>query len=275
MAKGDTTGLLRLIESNQSKCPTLSSFQNKIADLLFKDGLDAYKKSQMQDALQKFQAALRADSKHELAAQYLDLTKSKLEVAADRTMIGWRKDFAAGDFAAATRDYRELVTQNNPEKIQEARGEYRRALSEIVDSWNAACAKDDKAAMEALRVRANALLPETSFADDILAKMKTCTPTGCLQMSSAVALVRLRSRVDPEFPAYVVTQLRGAPITVRVKTRINENGVVVSTDPQSGNPIVYPAVRAAVEQWKFSPALVEGHARCVDTEIPLVINVKN
>jgi tetratricopeptide (TPR) repeat protein len=275
MVKGDTNGLLRLIDSNQSKCPALSGLQTKIADLFFKDGLDAYKKSQLQEALQKFQAALRADSKHELAAQYLDLTKSKLEVAADRALIAWRKDFGAGEFVAAAKDYRDLVSQSTPERIQEARSEYRRALSAIVDSWNAACAKSDTASMESLRVRATALLPETSFVDDILSKMKMCTPTGCLQMTAPVALVRLRNRVDPEFSPIIISQLRGTPVTVRVKTRISETGVVVSADPQAGNPILYPAVRAAVDQWKFSPAVVEGQARCVDTEIPLVINFKN
>src|SRR5262249_18735302 len=160
--------------------PTLSGFLTKIAELLFKDGLEAYKKSQMQEALQKFQAALRADSRHELAAQYLDLTKSKLEVAADRVLLTWRKDFSAGDLAAAARDYRDLVAQGTPERINEARAEYRRALSTVIESWNAACAKNNRPGMDAARNRANALLPEPSFAEDILAKMKTCTPTGCL-----------------------------------------------------------------------------------------------
>ena len=128
--------------------------------------------------------------------------------------------------------------------------------------------------MEELRTRVNALLPEPSFAEDILAKMTTCKHTGCIQMNSQQALARLKTRVDPQFPSYLISQFRGIPITVRVKARIDESGSVASSETQGGNPIFYSAIRTAVNQWKFSPAIVQGESRCIETEIPLVINVK-
>jgi outer membrane biosynthesis protein TonB len=127
--------------------------------------------------------------------------------------------------------------------------------------------------MEDVRQQINALLPETSFAEDILATMKKCTPTGCIQMSAPLALARLKSRVDPQFPAYVVSQLKVSPITVHVKARINENGDIASSEVLGGNPLLYGAVREAFNQWKFSPAVTEGDTRCVDTDIPIVINI--
>jgi tetratricopeptide (TPR) repeat protein len=272
LANSESSDTVSFIESNQKTCPTLSSIRPKVADNLFKEGLDAYKKDRLQEALEKFQLALRMDSKHELSSQYVDLTKSKLEVAADRALLAWRKDFNAGDFASAVRDYRELASHSRADKIDEVRGEYRRILAGLVESWNAACAKNDTVGMEAVRVRVNTMLPESSFAEDLIAKMNNCTPTGCLQMTAPMALARLKNRVDPVFPPYVIAQMRTSPVTVRVKTRINEKGDVTGSEPQAGNPLLYPAVRAAVEQWKFSPAVVQGDARCVDTEIPITIN---
>jgi hypothetical protein len=273
LSAGNADAVVKLAGSSQGKCSGLAPLNAKAADLLFKEGLDAYKKVQMEAALQKFRAVLRAEPKHELATEYLDLTESKLEVAADRAFLVWRKDFNKGEFELAARDYRELLSRSSSETIDEVRLEYRRALSSLVDSWNHGCANNDEAAMEEIRGRVNALLPEPAFAEDILSKMKTCTPTGCLQMSAALALMRLRSRVDPEFSSNVVSQLKVSPVTVHVKARINPEGDVATSEVYGGNPVLYPAVRDAFDKWKFSPAVTEAESRCFDTDIPIIINL--
>jgi hypothetical protein len=262
-----------LYASNQEKCSGLAPLSSKAADLLFKQGLEAYKKTQMETALQRFRAALSADPKHELATEYLDLTQTKLEAAADRALLAWRKDFSERQFALAARDYQELVSRGSSETIDQVRGEYRRTLSSLVDSWNSACAKNDNAVMEDVRLQVNQLVPEPSFVEDILAKMKTCTPAGCLQMPSQLALVRLKTRVNPEFSAYVLSQLKVSPVVVHVKTRIDEAGNVANSETYGGSPLLYAAVRSAVQQWKFSPALLADQARCIETDIPIVINL--
>src|SRR5262245_34473398 len=181
---GNSDAAVKLIGSNQPNCSDLVALHPKAAELFYKQGLEAYRKAQMEGALQKFRAALQLEPKHELAAQYVDLTLSKLEVAADRALLAWRKDFAAGEFALAARDYNELISRSSSATIGEVQMEYRRTLTSLVDSWNQACAKDDATKMEEIRVRVNALLPESSFAEDILGNMKTCTHTGCIQMST-------------------------------------------------------------------------------------------
>ena len=60
-------------------------------------------------------------------------------------------------------------------------------------------------------------------------------------------------------------------MTIRVKARINEAGDVAAAELSGGNALVYDAVRSAFGQWKFFPALLQGEARCVDTEIPIVL----
>ncbi len=270
--KGSSDGVLKVIESGRAKCAGLANLYPKAGELLFKEGLSAYKNSQMEEALQKFRAAQRLNPKHELAGEYVDLTISKLEVAADRALFAWRKDYDAGDFSSAGRDYRELTSRAGSDKVNEVRTQYRQALAKLVDLWNAACAKEDRASMEQIRQQVNALLPEPAFADDILAKMKTCTHTGCVQMSSPLALARLKTRVDPQLPPLVASQIIASQTTVRVKATINEKGEVAPKDVQGENSFVNNAVRAAVEQWKFFPAVIGNEARCVDTEIPIVIS---
>jgi tetratricopeptide (TPR) repeat protein len=272
MEKGTADDVLNVIESGRSKCAGLATLYPKAGELLFKAGLNAYKNSQMVDALEKFRAALRLDPKHELAGEYVDLTVSKLEVAADRALLAWRKDYGAGDFSSAGRDYRQLASTAGSETVEEVRAEYRRALSELVDSWNAACAKDDTASMEQVRLQVNALLPEPSFAEDILARMTKCTHTSCVQMSVPLALVRLKTRVDPQFPSFVLPQITTAQTTVRVKATINEKGDVTARDVEGDNSFINAAVKSAIEQWKFFPAVIDGEARCVESEIPVVIS---
>ena len=93
-------------------------------------------------------------------------------------------------------------------------------------------------------------------------------------MNAQLALARLKSRVDPDFSSSVRAQIR-ASVTVRVKTKISETGDVVAADPQGGNALLYGPVQAAVKQWKFYPTIVPGgDARCVETEIPIVITFR-
>ena len=77
--------------------------------------------------------------------------------------------------------------------------------------------------------------------------------------------------MDPEFTAAVRSTIRDAQTTVRVKATIDATGNVMTTALDGGNPLLYDGVRAAVDQWKFIPAIVQGEARCVETEIPLVL----
>jgi tetratricopeptide (TPR) repeat protein len=269
--RGNSDAVMKIIESGQMKCGNLTQLSPRAADLLFKDGLAAYKRSDMQQALLKFRGAQRLDAKNELAAEYTNLTLSKLEVAADRAILQWQKNFTSGDFPSAARDYRELTSRGSPETLDYVRGEYRKALSPLVDQWNRACAKSDAAAAARIKEQIQTLLPETSFAEDILALMKTCTPAGCIQMETGLALARLKTRVDPQFPAATLSQYR-SPVTIRVKLTIDDKGDAAVGEQSGGGPLLTNPIRVALEQWRFLPAVVQGEARCIETEIPLVIN---
>jgi tetratricopeptide (TPR) repeat protein len=276
LEKGNTDAVMRLLAMSQANCAGLSTLAPTLANVFSKEGIEAYKKAQMADALRKFRLALQVHPSDELAAQYIELAETKLQLDAERAMLAWRKDFEAGEFISAASDYRQLVLQNNAETVRGVQAEYRRVLASLVESFNRACGKHDADTMDKLRSRISELLPERSIGDDILAAMTTCTDTGCVQMSAQLALARLKSRVDPDFPPYVRSQIRVTPVTVRVRTKINEAGDVVESEPQGGNAILYNSVQAAVNRWKFHPTIVQGgEARCVETEIPIVITLKN
>jgi len=274
LGMGNAEAVMRLVGPNQGKCAGLASIAASAADLATKAGIDAYKKGEMVDAVEKFRTALQLNSAHELATQYMELTQSKLQLNAERVLLEWRKDFDGGEFVLAATAYRRLVSVSGPAAINQVRAEYRKTLTDLVESWNEACANNDASTMEKIRLRVTELLPEPSIGEDILAKMTTCTSTGCIQMNPQLALARLRSRVDPDFSPTVRSQIKVSPITVRVKLRISATGDVSASEPQGGNALLYSALLNAVDRWKFSPAIVQGEARCVDTEIPIVITLK-
>ena len=271
---GNAQAVLELIGPNRSKCSGLDPIAAGAAEVFFKEGIAAYKKAQMVDALQKFRSTVQLRPDHELAGQYIELTQNKLQLDMDRMLLVWRKDFEAGEFGLAAVDYRELASLSNADTVNQVRAEYRKALANLVEAWNRACAGNDMKTMERIRQRMSDLLPDPSIGEDLLEKMTTCTSAGCLPMNSQLALARLKSRVDPDFSASVRTQFR-VPVTVRVKTKISETGAVVAAEAQGGNAMLYGPVEAAVKQWKFYPTIVPGgDARCVETDIPIVITFK-
>jgi len=279
LGTGSSEPLALLIGSNQAKCPGLAALGPKVADMAFKEGLEIYKKGQLTEALQKFRAARVLDPGHELAGQYAELTERKLEVTADLALVAWHKDFKNGEFDLAARDYRELTSFGSSPSLDDIRMEYRQALASRVDSWSRACAVDDVPAMDKIRVEVQALLVDPSFGSDILPKLtcapKPAKPASCIQMDSTSALTRLRNRVEPQFPANLISQIRSLPVTVRVKVRIDVNGSVTISEMLGGDPRLYDPIRTAVDQWKFLPAITaDSGVRCVDTELPFVVRPK-
>ena len=103
-------------------------------------------------------------------------------------------------------------------------------------------------------------------------KTAMVSPTNqCLQIDYRVAMTRLKTRVEPEIPREARPYIQSSSVTVRVKIRVDAIGNVISSETPGGNPMFNNAVKTAVDRWKFSPAMDSSGARCVDTEIPIVI----
>jgi len=268
------------------------------AELLYRTGLAAYKLNDFSSALRNFQSAQKLSPRHELAAQYVELTQSKLQVAEDRLLLQWQKNFDAKQYRAAASDYRQILAfgeSSNPQSVTHMTREYRKAMTPLIDAWNRACPTGDAASITQIKNQFTDIMPEPTFADDLQAQMRSCPPTvdtisvprttarlesktdtvlgskNCLQMESQLALTRLKTRVDPEIPAASRAYVQNSRVTVRVKARIEESGAVTVIDASGSNAVLNGSVRTAVERWKFAPIADKSGPRCVDTEIPIVL----
>jgi len=287
---GEIRPFLDLRRSVGPKCAALDAMNSEAAEVAYKSGAASYKRGEFSNALSSFEMALQLSPEHELAREYADLTRGKIQVGQDRLLVQWQADFEARRFSLAGTAYRQMVAANdrgNTAALNRIRGEYRKTLSSLVEAWNQTCAKGDTANLAAIRGQIAELLPEPSFAEDIRSQMTPCETKkpeattarannagSCFDMLPQLALTRLKTRVDPVFNNEIRLYLRANPqVVVRVKARINENGDVTVTGMPDGNPILNTAVREAVKQWKFAPVRDDTGPRCVDTEIVLSLKL--
>jgi TonB family protein len=310
---GNAAALRKLLVSPDSKCIDMAAMGPEAADLLYKTGMDAYKNSDYPNALQNFQAALKFSPKHELAAQYVELAQGRIQVAEDRALIQWQKNWDAHNMKDAAVQFRLISSFNDNKSSQAVRqvsDQYRKELTSLVDTWNRTCPTGDMDAMNDIRGQITELLPDPNFGEDIRATMKPCNPPAlkadlpsnrqvnvaagasagprqetksevktamvsptnqCLQVDYRVAMTRLKTRVEPEIPREARPYIQSSSVMVRVKIRVDAIGNVISSETPGGNPMFNNAVKSAVDRWKFSPAMDSSGARCVDTEIPMVI----
>jgi hypothetical protein len=271
---GNAKASLDLIGAMKARCSALTALEPELAELFYKSGFDAYKRGDLPKAIQSFETTLKIVPKHDLATQYIDLTQSKLQLSADRLFLQWQKNFDARDFAHANEDFHRLEAFNdeaNAQMIVQIKNEYRKTLNQLVDAWNRSCASGNQAEMNSVGKQISDMLPDPSFAEDILGKMATCTKNGCIQMGTSLAMARLKTKVNPEFSPGLQDFLRGSQMTIRVKGKIDEGGSFTVTETEGSNPSVNAAVTAALGRWKFSPIIDQSGTRCVDTEIPIVL----
>ena len=289
---GQIQSFLTLLRSLGPNCAALEALKPEAADIAYKMGAAAYKYRDLFKALSNFEMVLALSPEHELAQEYADLTRGKIQVGQDRSLIDWQRAFDAQHFKEAAADYNRLAEakdNGSTTALAYVRNEYRKALSGLVEEWNRTCAGGNRAAMSALRGRISELLPEPSFGEDLRAQMVSCdetknanidiAPKGdndgtCLTMQSQLAMTRLRSRVDPAITGELRLYLKINPqAVVRVKARISEAGDVTVSGIADGNPLVNTAVRGAVTQWKFTPVRDDSGPRCVDTEITFALKL--
>jgi tetratricopeptide (TPR) repeat protein len=305
---GNSNAFLELDRSLKSRCTSLAAIEPEAAESFYKTGVAAYRRGEFPSALSSFEAAVTLSPQHELALQYVDLTRNKLQLNQDSLLLQWQRDFDSRQLSAAANDYRQILSSKAPGSAAAAtkiNGEYRKALTSLVETWNRTCPTGDAAAMNSIREQILTLLPDPSFGDDIRSQMKICPPPSekiaatpkaddsagfarsqpagnadaasngaCIPMQTQLVLTRLKTRVDPVITNELRTYLKNnSQVVTRVKARISETGDVSVMGMTDGNPILNNAVRAAVTAWKFSPIRDQNGPRCVDTEIPITIKL--
>jgi tetratricopeptide (TPR) repeat protein len=264
----------------------------EICDSVFEEAVDAYKRNDLPEAQAKIQSVLALNPQHHLAGEYLVVIDNRLRLSIEQLTLSWNAQFGSGDFAQATETYRQLVLTNYQDRaatsLEQVRGEYRKAVAEISKSWTQACVARDQKTMDSLRRKANGLLPEAAIARDILDQMNNCAgkPVNpvqavaatqsepelnerCLENSSAVALIRLKSRVEPRLPPELEQK---GNVRVNVSVKIDNAGNTRVYQVRGASMPLTKAVIAAVDQWKFHPATHNDRPTCVETEFPIVVS---
>ena len=259
------------IESMKSKCADLASLEPDAADLLYKRGLDEYKRGDFGIALKDFRTASKVYPQHELASEYAALAEGKLQVTADKLFLEWRQHFEARQFPEAALNYHEIGGIANTQVVDQIQTAYRQALSNLVQDWNRVCPTGNAAELQTIRNQIDQLIPDPAFGADLRAQMSDCKKTGCTTQSSTLVMTRIKTQVNPTFSHDLRKLMGDSSQIVNVKLRIDEAGNVTVNDVQGAIPKVNEAVRFAMEHWKFAPAKDEYGTRCVDTEIAVSI----
>jgi len=270
--KGDIGVVVDRMQAIKSDCPDLAGMDSVVIDVLHQRGVEGVKKAQYTDALRMFDAILKLSPENDLAAQYIAVINTRVQLETERLALEWQKSFAAREFATATATYRELKAIGRPvsaEAIKKIEADYRTAVESRLQDSRKACERGDERTVTTMRGEIEQILPEPSLVADLLSEPMDCSRV-CLSSTERLAMRRLERRVEPDIPR---ASLAGfGSFTVRVKATINEDGTVSVTSVDGEHLEVNGAVQSAVEQWKFNPAYDQnGHPRCVETEIPILI----
>jgi TonB family protein len=235
---GNAAAVRKLLVSPDSKCIDMVAIGPEAADLLYRTGMDAYKNSDYLNAIQNFQAALKFSPKHELAAQYVELAQSRIQVAEERALIQWQKNFDAHNLKDAAVQFRVISSFNDNKSspaVRQVSDQYRKALTSLVDTWNKTCPTGDMDAMNDIRSQITELLPDPNFGEDIRATMKPCNPPALkadlpsnrqVTVAPGAAAAETRQETKPEIKTVMVSptnqclQIDYRVAMTRLKTRV-------------------------------------------------------
>lgn len=92
-----------------------------------------------------------------------------------------------------------------------------------------------------------------------------------IRQGGNVTAAKLTRKVDPVYPPLArQTRITG---TVRLHAIIGKNGNIQALEVVSGHPLLIGAAMSAVQQWKYSPTMLNGEAVEVDTTIDVIFNL--
>src|SRR3989475_1729089 len=109
LGAGQIQSFLTLLRSLGPSCAALEALNPEAAEIAYKTGAAAYKRGDLVNALSNFETALALSPDHELAREYADLTRGKIQVRQDRSLIDWQRAFDAHQFKEAAADYSHLA----------------------------------------------------------------------------------------------------------------------------------------------------------------------
>jgi protein TonB len=86
-----------------------------------------------------------------------------------------------------------------------------------------------------------------------------------IKVGGNVQAYRIKEKVDPAYPA--LARQAGISGEVTLEVTIGEDGRVQSVKPLSGHPLLAAAARDAVQQWTYTPTLLNNNPVTVITTV--------
>jgi TonB family protein len=219
-------------------------------------GTAALQTKNFSQALNEFNRALDADPSNQRAREAFNSATDQLHGDLRNHLVEWRKYFESREYLKA-KDTFERVLHMSPDEISYAadyiRQQYQNLLEREHRLWTQACTRQDPIAMDSIRQGIRAIDRSGELNREVLEQIQSCPAARqCSEVASVIALDRVKRKVYPE----VDPALRPSS-KVAVKILINNEGetTVLDIDNPDGNPVVSQSVRAAMERWKFDPAL--------------------
>ena len=198
LATADVQGLLRLSKEPPEDC--VCGAAAGAAELLYTQGVEAYKRDDFGQAIQVLRAALRFRPQHDLAVQYSELTESKAKFTVEQKTLDWRKHFDAQEFPKAATAYRQLESVNieggADAALEQIRQEYRKVVSSRVESWNQSCAAGTALSFETYRQQTRDVLPNETIAADVISKLSACEPVAKAPVVEKVQVIDYKRILD-------------------------------------------------------------------------------
>ncbi len=167
-----------------------------ITDKTFLQGKELYEKGQFADALKYFNVVLALDNAHALAREYAQLAQQQLDLLNEPGYKEWRLSFDARQFDKAAATYSRIRSDQARGAAQLAgqiEAQYQKVLSNLVDSWKAACATNDLQRSNLIRNEVANIAPGLSFGRDALGQMQPCSSASSLDSTAANQVIPSKS----------------------------------------------------------------------------------
>src|SRR5437899_2938851 len=180
---------------------------------------------------------LALDSEHLLAREYSDLAQQRLVLLADRGYMEWRTSFDARQFDKAAAAYNkirgdpQLNTLKLADRIQ---SEYQKALSDLVDSWKAACAARTLTRLSTILNEARSVASGLPFGRDALNQLQPCPPAGTAQVAASNPV----KTPSPARPSSVVVTNPAPPANAASAPRGQAPGGHTPSSCIQGDPVL-------------------------------------
>jgi tetratricopeptide (TPR) repeat protein len=177
-AAGDRQGEAEIkSDAEACECASQATVRDNAA---LKHGRELLAQEKYAEALKEFQQVLTVVPNSAARREAVQTTQTKINSTVDSQIAEWHKLFFSRDFvhAAETYDRIRLLGEQSTEPVKsqilDVAARYQTTFQAVVTSWDAACAKNDKVAVDTIREWGKSLDPNRTIQPAVLDHLGQC-----------------------------------------------------------------------------------------------------